>query len=253
MFEKYLQEIGLSEKEAQIYLALLQVDKDSIQDIAKKTNINRTTVYPVLESLNKKGLVSEVPDGKKTLYQAAAPERLETFVERQKVLLAEKSKRLKDIIPELKGIQRTEGERPIIKFFEGRDGVVSAYEEFYSSLNDTEQEGYLIYNRDLLNETYTPEELEQFYQIRAKKKVTPVSIYNNKIGDHTFLTPGKRTRLDSEKYPISADIVIVNDQVLLSSLGDHVSSFIIKSKDIAATIRSLVKYINDQREQNKKG
>lgn len=60
MLEKYLQEIGLSEKEAQIYLALLQVDNDSIQGLSNRTKINRTTLYPVLESLSKKGLVSEI-------------------------------------------------------------------------------------------------------------------------------------------------------------------------------------------------
>ena len=94
MLEKYLQEIGLSEKEAQMYLALLQVDSESIQELAKRTGINRTTVYPVLETLKKKGLVSEIQIGKKTYYSAASPERLETFIERQKVLLEEKSRRI---------------------------------------------------------------------------------------------------------------------------------------------------------------
>lgn len=250
MLEKYLQEIGLSEKESQIYLALLQVDSESIQDIAKKTGINRTTVYPVLESLNQKGLVSEVQDGKKTMYQAAPPERLETFVERQKVLLTEKAKRLKDIIPEIKGIQRQSGERPIIKFFEGRDGVVSAYEEFYSLVKPSDLDGFLVYDMDLLNNTYTKEEQEQFYQIRAKKKIKLTAIYGNKSGDYNFITPGCRTRLDSDKYPISTDITVIGDSVILSSLGDHVSSFIIKSKDIASTLRSLITYVTDQ---NKKG
>lgn len=246
MFENYLEEIGLSEKEAQIYLALLQVDSDSIQDIAKRTGINRTTVYPVLESLAKKGLVGEIQDGKKTLYQAAAPERLETFVERQKVILVEKSKRLKDIIPELKGIQRKEGEKPVVKFFEGRDGVVTAYEEFYNSLENTEQTGCLIYNRDLINETYTKEEQEKFYQIRIKKKVTPISVYNNKEGEYKFVTKGERARIDNIKYPIYADITIVDDRILISTLGNHVSSFVIKSKDVAITLSSLVSYINDK-------
>lgn len=250
MLEKYLQEIGLSEKESQIYLALLEVDSESIQDISKKTGINRTTVYPVLESLAQKGLVGEIQDGKKTLYQAAAPERLETFVERQKVLLDEKSKRLKDIIPQIKGIQRKEGERPVIKFFEGRDGVISAYEEFYSSLEGAEQDGYLIYNRDLLDKTYSKDEQENFYRIRAAKKVTPTSVYNNKEGDFVFSTKGTRTRIDHEKYPIFADITIVDDKIIMSTLGDYVSSFIIKSKDIAATLSSLISYINDT---NKKG
>lgn len=250
MLEKYLQEIGLSEKESQIYLALLQVDSESIQDIAKKTGINRTTVYPVLESLNQKGLVSEVQDGKKTMYQAAPPERLETFVERQKVLLTEKAKRLKDIIPEIKGIQRQGGERPVIKFFEGRDGVVSAYEEFYSLLKDVEQDGYLIYNRDLIDKTYSKDEQEQFYKIRAEKKVKPTSVYNNEGGDFNFTTKGTRTRIDDKKYPICADITIVDDKIILSTLGDYVSSFIIKSKDVAITLSSLISYINDA---NKKG
>ena len=44
MLEKFLQEIGLSEKEAAIYLHLLKVDSDSIANISKATNINRTTV-----------------------------------------------------------------------------------------------------------------------------------------------------------------------------------------------------------------
>lgn len=251
MLEKYLQELGLSEKEAQIYLALLQVDNESIQDLAKRTGINRTTVYPVLETLEKKGLVSEVQIGKKTHYEAAAPERLETFVERQKMLLVEKSKRLVDIIPELKGIQRKEGERPIIKFFEGRDGVVSAYEEFYSSLaSSSKRDGHMIYNLDLLNATYSKEEQERFAQIRLKKKLVPTVVYNNAEGDFGFVTPGTRSRVDSKKYPIRADITIVDDKIILSSLGDYVSSFIIKSEDIATTFRSLIQYINDQ---NKKG
>ncbi len=250
MLEKYLQEIGLTDKEAVIYLFLLSVDNSAVLDIAKKTKVNRSTVYFTLEGLMKKGLVSETQVGKKIHYQAEAPERLETYVERQKVLLTEKSKRLKDIVPELKGIQRKEGERPIIKFFEGREGVVSAYEEFYSALNNEEKNGYLIYNMDLLGKTYSEEEQEKFYQIRASKKVVPTSVYNKEEGDHTFVTKGKRTRLDSAKYPISADITIVGDKVILSTLGDYISSFIIKSKDIATTLSSLIAYIN---EQNKKG
>lgn len=37
MFEQYLQEIGLSEKEARIYLALLQVDRNTVQELANWT------------------------------------------------------------------------------------------------------------------------------------------------------------------------------------------------------------------------
>lgn len=250
MLEKYLQELGLSEKEAQIYLALLQVDNESIQDLAKRTGINRTTVYPVLETLEKKGLVSEVQVGKKTHYEAAAPERLETFVERQKVVLEERSERLKDIIPQIKGLEREKGERPIIKMFEGRDGAISAYEEFYAFDPDKETIGGFVFNRDMLVETFTKEELAKFVKIRVGKEVGYVSLYSNKGGDVEFTTPGTRVRLDESKYPISCDISIVEDRVVITTLGDNVSAFLIRSKDIAETLKSLVFMIADK--QNSK-
>src|SRR5689334_7735404 len=125
MFEKFLQEIGLSDKEASVYLALLQVDNASVIELANKTKIKRPTVYVILESLAKKGLVSETTIGKKTHYQAEPPERLKTFVERQKLTFEERAKRLDDMIPQIKSVQRESGERPVIKYLEGKAGVIS--------------------------------------------------------------------------------------------------------------------------------
>lgn len=246
MLEKYLEEIGLSEKESIIYLALLQVDSESIQDLAKRTGINRTTVYPVLETLEKKGLVSEIHEGKKVLYVAAPPERLETYVERQKVILEERAERLKDVIPQIKSIQRETGERPIVKYFEGREGTIAAHEEFYGMHDSKTREGFFVYNSDLLNKTYTTEEQERYRKIRVGKLVQPNSVYTNSGGDINFVTPGRRKRIDHEKYPILSDLIIIEDRILIGTLGDHVSSILIKSKDFAVTLASLVKYINDK-------
>lgn len=245
MFESFLQELGLSEKEAKVYLALLQFDRSTINELAKKTGVNRTTVYPVLETLEKKGLVSEVNEEKKTYYHAEAPERLETYVERQRVLLDEQAGRLKDMIPQIKSIQREVGERPVVKFFEGREGAISAYHEFYDMHDKTAKEGYFIYNRDLLDEVYTEKERETFFEIRKNKQVTPISIYANESGEHKFKTPGTRTRIDNNKYPILADITIIEDRVMVATLKGKTTSVVIKSKDIAITLASLVRYIND--------
>lgn len=247
MLEKYLEEIGLSEKESQVYLALLAVESESIQDLAKRTGINRTTVYPVLETLEKKGLVSEVQKGKKVEYVAAPPERLESFVERQKVILEERAERLKDIIPQIKSIQRESGEKPIVKYFEGREGSISAHEEFYEMHDSKSREGYFIYDKDLMNASFTLEEREKFRKIRVGKLVDPISVYTNSKGDIQFSTPGRRKRIDRDEYPIYSDIIIIEDRILIGTLGDHVSSILIKSKDLARTLASLVRYINDKK------
>ncbi len=249
MFESFLQELGLSEKEAKVYLALLQFDRSTINELAKKTGVNRTTVYPVLETLEKKGLVSEVNEEKKTYYHAEAPERLETYVERQRVLLDEQAGRLKDMIPQIKSIQREVGERPVVKFFEGREGAISAYHEFYDNLEKNNKEGYFIYNRNLVDDLYTTNEKDLFLQIRKKKLVYPNTVYTKVGEDIEFKTDGKRVRLDDKTYPILADITVIDDKILISTLKGKTTSILIKSADIAVTLASLVKYIND----NKKG
>lgn len=246
MFEQYLQEIGLSEKEARVYLALLQVDKNNVQELSKRTKINRTTVYPVLESLQKKGLVSEVQEGKKVEYIAEPPERLETFTERQRVVYEEHAARLKDIIPQIKSIQREPGERPVVKYFEGREGSIAAHEEFYEMHEKKTREGFFIYNKDLLNKTFTTAEQDRYRSVRVGKLVSPNSVYTNEGGELEFTTPGTRKRIDEKKYPISSDIIIIEDRVLIGTLGDHVSSILIKSRDLATTLASLVKYINEK-------
>ena len=247
--ENYLIELGLSEKEAKIYIALLQVDKSSIQDLADKTDINRTTVYPVLESLEKKGLASETHVGKKVLYIAAPPERLETYVERQRVLFEEKAKRLEDIIPQIKTVQREHGERPVIKYFEGRDGAISAYEEFYAFDPDVEESGYFIFNKDLLGSIFSWKEQQRFLDIRVGKKLIPTSVYNYAQGEYPFTTPGgNRVRIDDKKYPITCDISIARDRIVITTLGEHekITAFLIISKDIAETFKSLVLKISDE-------
>ena len=245
MLEQYLEEVGLSDKEASVYLALLQVENSAITDLAKKTKINRTTVYPVLQSLEKKGLASEVQVGKTIHYQAAPPERLETYLERQKVILEEHASRLKDIIPQIKSIQREEGERPIVKMFEGRDGAISAYKEFYEWYTNDAKVGYFLFNRDLLHEVFTQKEMDKFRAVRFGKNVKPTSLYNDSTGNNMFTGPGDRIQMDENEYPITCDISIIEDRIIITTLKGHIITLLIRSKDVAETLVSLIKRAHD--------
>lgn len=246
MFEKYLQQIGLSEKEAEVYVALLQFDNASVTDLAKKTKVNRTTIYPVLESLAQKGLVGEIQIDKKTHYQAEPPERLETFIERQKVVLDENSKRLKDVIPQLKSIQRESGERPVVKYFEGKEGIISSIEEMYDpDIKRNEKEIYLIYPKDLLNEIFAPEEKNKYRSVRLKNKVKSKVLYTFKDGVIPSNEDGERIKIDEKKYPITCDISIHGDYVRINTLKDKLAGISIKSKDFAETMKSLFKLAFD--------
>ena len=60
-----LKHIGLSENEAKVYLAMLELGPSPVLEIAAKAGINRPTAYAQIESLKKMGLVSMQTKGKK--------------------------------------------------------------------------------------------------------------------------------------------------------------------------------------------
>ena len=73
---KKLTDFGLSEKEAKIYLALLELEAATVSEAAKNSGINRSSAYVVLEALRKKGIVGISDDKKVRRYLAASPETL---------------------------------------------------------------------------------------------------------------------------------------------------------------------------------
>lgn len=70
---KALMALGLTEKEAQIYIALYKIGEGTSYEIAKESGIKRPTVYATMESLRVKGLALVVPHAKKTMYIAKDP------------------------------------------------------------------------------------------------------------------------------------------------------------------------------------
>lgn len=246
MLEKYLQEIGLTYKEAKIYLALLEVDNASVLEISKKTLIKRPTVYVVLETLMKKGLVSETNLGKKVNFQAEPPERLQTYIERQKVLFDDKARLLKDYLPQIKSIQRDSGERPVVRFFDGKEGVISANEDIYEGKPDGSKM-YLIYSRDQVTDVFSPEETKYFRDLRVKREISTKVIYTKKDGEMKPDPTAQRVKLDEKKYPFYCDVTVYKDKVRISILGKKLSGVFIKSKELADTIKSMVDYIHDHK------
>ena len=239
MLEKYLQEIGLTDKEALVYLALLQVDNSSVVEISKKTEIKRTTVYVVIDTLAKKGLVSETAVNGKTLYQAESPETLTTFIERQKIALDERERRLVDIIPQIKSIQREGGQRPVVEFFQGKEGIVSTNQRIYRDEVPDGSPVYMLYSKDLIDETFTESERVVFRKKRTDKDIKSKVIYNYSKGERLSDQTGQRIKVDEKKYPLPCDISIYKDKIRVSILRKNLSGIFIQSQDLADTLRSL--------------
>jgi len=235
-----LQKLGLSDKEAKVYLATLELAQSSVQQIADKAGVNRTTTYVVLESLIKRGLCSTYEQDKKTVYIAANPDTLESVFEIQKKEIEEKKKNFNKVLPDLQLIYNRQDNKPVIRFFEGIAGFLNSVSEFYKE-KDIKDGGdvRMIYNKDMLNSLFGEDERNKYRDVRLNKKIKSKVLYNYKDGSISSTLDGQRIKISNVKFPISCDIAIYGNNVRISSLGKNPSSVLLKDEEIAKTLKSI--------------
>lgn len=124
-----LQNIGLNEKQAKVYLAALELGRAPASRIAKKAGIKRPTTYVVLKELKKLGLVSQLKYQGTAHFTAASPNQLiDTFKKR--------FRQLKAGLPQLRALhsQPYQSDRPLIEIYEDKAGFEAVYAELVKNL-----------------------------------------------------------------------------------------------------------------------
>ena len=113
---------GLEQKEFDTYKHLLSLKRSTVLELAKISGEKRANLYRILNSLRKKRLVSEIYEDKKHYFIAESPKVLVSFINKQK-------EKIQKLLPELEAIEKEALERPKIKFYEGKEGVKTLYDE----------------------------------------------------------------------------------------------------------------------------
>lgn len=110
---------GLTEREAEVYLALLRMGSVSVGTLAEKLNIHRQSVYHAMNTLEERDLVTiDVVNGQKK-FQASNPEVLLQQNEQQQLLLQK-------IVPQLQLEEGADQHVSDIKVYSG----VTAFQRF---------------------------------------------------------------------------------------------------------------------------
>ena len=84
--------LGFTEKEQQVYVALVETGKCSATTLSKQVRIPRATLYAVLESLVQKGVISREPIRGSRLFIPNQLSALSRIVEQQKAQIVENEK-----------------------------------------------------------------------------------------------------------------------------------------------------------------
>lgn len=238
MHEEELQQIGLSEKEAKVYLATLTLGKATAQEVAKKTDLKRPTTYFTIDALMKKGLMSSVYEGKKQFFMAENPERLVDVFEAQQDEVRRQGEKLKKLIPDLKQLRPKTDGGPVVKYYEGKEGIMTVLKD---ALTQNDKDVYMIYSYDMAKKVLSPEQLQQVRLKYANENIRIKSIYTSQQGSREASPNSTRILVNSTEYPIEADVSIFDDRVRIITLdtNEEPAGIIIHDSNIARTLRSL--------------
>ncbi|MEK6927528.1 MAG: helix-turn-helix domain-containing protein [Nanoarchaeota archaeon] len=233
MYEQELVEYGLNEKEAKVYLALLELGMSTANEIAEKADLVRTTTYDVLKGLREKGIVGKVIKNKIIYFEAAEPEKLIQLTE-------EKGRKIKKIISQLKGLRGKKKELLEVELFEGKEGIKTVYQDI---LNERKQ--LLAFSNTHFIYNVLPFYVPHFVNQRVKKKIF-IKLLTEKTKESLSLMKGRdkfemrETRFVEEMKDIPITEYIYGDNIAV--LGTDIKNpmgLIIRNKDFAKAQKLL--------------
>lgn len=226
--------IGLSDKEARVYLASLEVGTSGVAEIARRARINRVTTYDILEKLMLKGMVSSSTNKGKQLFTATDPAVVSNEVK-------QRADDFKKILPDLKRI-RGDAVHPRVRYFEGLDGIKAIYEDTLTSKTEI-----LNFANSREIRLHWPTYDADYVDKRVKKKIYLRGI--SPLDDHGKLvqsrdkTSHREIRLvPANEFTFTNEINVYDDKVAIISYKDiPLWGMIIESHEIATTQRDIFK------------
>ena len=229
--------MGFSEKEADVYLALLELGKGAVSNIARKAGLNRTTGYHILDSLAGKGLVSI--SGKEPLqeYVAESPERITELLKAKFQEYEKYLNQAKETVPQLKSFHNV-SDRPKVKFYEGKQGLIDVYEDTLTS-----KEPIVAYaNFDDMHKAL-PEYFPSYYLRRAKKGINikgivPITKAALDRQAHNKEEAREMAFVPADKYYFSPEIDMYDNKMMIASWKEKLG-VIIESREIADAMKKI--------------
>lgn len=240
MHEDELQQIGLTEKEAKVYLTTLELGKATANDITRKSGLKRPTTYFTIDVLMKKGLMSSVHEGKKQFFMAENPDRLVDVFERKQDEMRRQGERLKKMIPDLKKLSPKIDGGPVVKYYQGKEGILTILKE---ALTWKDEEVCMIYPYDLSKKLLSADEAKELKLSNSNNKIHINSLYTSSEGDRESSPNSTRIRINEAEYPLDADVCLFKDRVRIITTDAHdepIGIYIYDHK-IAGTLLSLFK------------
>ena len=227
-----LNDIGLNDKEASIYLAALELGDAPASSIALRAKINRVTTYDILKKLLKRGFISSYTKNKIKYFAATEPDTIRLDARR-------KYMNFKAALPSLRRLHG-KSVHPRIRYYEGIEAIKKIYQDTLTAKTEI-----LNYADSKSIRHIWPNYDKEYVQERVKKKIylrgiSPLDDYGKAVRKKNKENFREIRLVPPGEFSFANEINIYNDKVAIISFGkNEVLGMIIESEEIANTQRAI--------------
>ena len=230
-----LKSLGLEEKEIDIYLGLLELGEASVSEISTKSGVKRPTTYVILDSLEKKGLVTKKIRRNKTLFFPQNPRKLISEAELN-------LKQLQETVPQLEAMLKRKSRKPKVFIYEGKELLDRANDESFARKGEVIYMGTLKLSKEVFPRTYRKTDYAVSDNFRIRELIDDneeTQAYAQKVSGQF-----RQVRFMPKKLmPFETDIAVFGNMTLITSVKREYFTIAIESKEIAITFRNIFEVI----------
>ncbi|NMC51501.1 hypothetical protein GYA54_02090 [Candidatus Kuenenbacteria bacterium] len=239
-----LTQLGLSDKEAEIYQLMLRHGKIPASKILPETSLKRTTVYSILEDLTKKGIVEKDESGAIIEFRAKHPYALKEYLESRVSQIKTAESKLDAVLPDFISFYNSAQNRPGVKFYEGRSGAEKVLADSLTSrteiLSYVDIESIIKYIPDI-NKIYAAKREKLSIKKRGILIDTPAA-RKYLENYHTAVTESKL--ISAEPFPFQTIMQIYDNKISYLTLsGQAMVGVIISDQHIYNMHRYLFEHL----------
>jgi len=233
MLESKLIKIGLTKKEAKVYIALFKFGTSAASVLARITGIGRTSMYDVLSSLIQKNLIIEQKRDRYNYYEIDDVNKI-LYQEKEKYQIA------KEIISEF-NTEINRNENIQIVHYKGFEGYREMYEHILK-INPKEFIGWI--NLDHFYKVLDSDYEDNWTKLRISKKIHVRLLMQNsklaKIYKSQDKESNRETRLiDTKKHPFNTTCLIYNNFIVYFDTTNEISGIRIQNSELAQMQKAI--------------
>jgi len=235
-----LKSLNLSDNAIKIYLTSFRFGKLSIGQLAKYSEMDRSSCYLACDKLKKIGLLEEQLENKKIVWVKPPKEIINRLkIEQRKI--RSQIDNIDIILPTLNAEYSNKTDnQPIIQFFSGKDGLRQIVENIFDSGTD---EILLFTNPDDEKTVFTKQDHDSFINERLKKQIKiKVIATKGSLSEKLKKLDGislRTTKIASDNYHFRNEMYIFSDKIAILGFSGQIHGFIIKSEEYSSLQKLL--------------